>query len=123
MLSVTALIYGQGLGESVALVTDGRFSGATRGICIGHVSPEATVGGNLALVCDRDVIDIDARRCTLMLRVSDEDLNRRRISWRPPAAPHGGLKQKYAQSVGSASLGAVTHSGAVDWPEESIDDR
>ena len=123
MLSVTALIYGQGLGESVALVTDGRFSGATRGICIGHVSPEATVGGNLALVCDRDVIDIDARRCTLMLRVSDEDLNRRRISWRPPAAPRGGLKQKYAQSVGSASLGAVTHSGAVDWPEESIDDR
>jgi dihydroxy-acid dehydratase len=119
MLGVTALIYGQGLGEKVALVTDGRFSGATRGLCIGHVSPEAAVGGNLALVREGDTIEIDAERGMLDLKVSDSELAARRAAWRPAhARPLGGLLEKYAQCVRSASLGAVTHSGAVHWPPE-----
>jgi dihydroxy-acid dehydratase len=121
MLGVTALIYGQGLGERVALITDGRFSGATRGICIGHVSPEAAVGGALALVRDGDRIDIDARQGTLQLRLSDRELDDRRKQWRPPANTHTGLLEKYAMTVRSASVGAVTHSGAVVWPQDLID--
>jgi dihydroxy-acid dehydratase len=123
MLGVTALIYGQGLGEKVALVTDGRFSGATRGLCVGHVSPEAAIGGNLALVHDGDVIDIDALGGTMTLKVSDEELGDRRKRWAPQRIPKGGLLEKYALCVGSASLGAVTHSGAVSWPQDIIDDR
>ena len=122
MLGVTALIYGQGLGEQVALITDGRFSGATRGFCIGHVSPEAAAGGNLALVREGDTIEIDAQQGTLELKVPDSELHRRRGSWRPAApAPVGGLLEKYAQCVRSASLGAVTHGGAVEWPQEPAD--
>jgi dihydroxy-acid dehydratase len=122
MLGVTALIYGQGLGERVALVTDGRFSGATRGLCIGHVSPEAAVGGNLALVCEGDMIEIDAHRGMLELKVSESELHKRRVAWRPAHPPPvGGLLEKYAHGVRSASVGAVTHSGAVHWPEDIID--
>jgi dihydroxy-acid dehydratase len=121
MLGVTALIYGQGLGEKVALITDGRFSGATRGLCIGHVSPEAAVGGNLALVRDGDTIEIDARIGTLNLNVSAEELSERRKQWRPVALPVGGLWEKYAHCVRSASSGAVTHSGAVEWPQDIVD--
>jgi dihydroxy-acid dehydratase len=121
MLGVTALIYGQGLGEQVALITDGRFSGATRGICIGHVSPEAAVGGNLALVHDGDAIEIDARAGTLTLHVSEHDLSQRRRQWQAPRSPHGGVLEKYALSVRSASIGAVTHSGGVDWPPDLVD--
>jgi len=82
MLGVTALIYGQGMGEKVALVTDGRFSGATRGMCVGHVSPEAARGGPLALVADGDAIAIDAERCSLTLDVSPSELARRSKAWR-----------------------------------------
>jgi dihydroxy-acid dehydratase len=121
MLAVTALIYGQGLGERVALITDGRFSGATRGICIGHVSPESAVGGNLALVQCGDVIDIDARAGTLNVRLSEQELARRRGGWRAALeGPRGGLLEKYARNVGSASEGAVTHSGGVVWPQDHV---
>jgi dihydroxy-acid dehydratase len=122
MLGVTALIYGQGLGEKVALITDGRFSGATRGICIGHATPEAAVGGPLALVRDGDVIDIDARTGTLNVRLSDAQIEARRKLWRPAAHTHTGLLEKYALTVRSASVGAVTHSGAVCWPQTPLED-
>ncbi len=122
MLGVTALIYGQGLGEAVALITDGRFSGATRGICIGHASPEAAAGGALALVRDQDVIDIDVRAGTIQVRLSDVELDDRRKQWRAPQSSLGGLLEKYANAVQSASLGAVTHSGAVAWPQDLLDD-
>jgi len=122
MLGVTALIYGQGLGETVALITDGRFSGATRGICIGHASPEAAVGGPLSLVQDGDPIAIDAIAGLVNTEISDQEMDsRRRNQGPPPALTHGGLLEKYARSVGSASLGAVTHSGGVIWPEEDIE--
>ncbi|HWI28996.1 MAG TPA: dihydroxy-acid dehydratase [Stellaceae bacterium] len=118
MLGVTALIYGQGMGEKVALLTDGRFSGATRGMCIGHAGPEAAVGGTLALVEDGDAIRIDGAAGIIELRVAEDELARRRAYWRPPERPRlSGLLQKYAASVGPAHLGAVTHDGAVDWPE------
>jgi dihydroxy-acid dehydratase len=112
MLGVTALIYGQGMGEQVALLTDGRFSGATRGMMIGHVSPEAAAGGPLALVRNGDAIAIDASSGLLTLRISKAEMAKRRKSWKPrkPAAAHGVL-EKYADQVGSAHLGAVTHSG------------
>lgn len=116
MLGVTALIYGQGLGERVALVTDGRFSGATRGICIGHVSPEAALGGTLALVKDGDIIEIDARRGTMNVHLTDSELAERRLHWKSPELPRGGLLEKYALGVSSASTGAVTHAGGVTWP-------
>jgi dihydroxy-acid dehydratase len=110
MLGVTALLYGQGSGEDVALITDGRFSGATRGMCIGHVGPEAAVGGPIALVEDGDQIEVDLAARRLELRVSTETLERRRASWRPrdPGELPPTLK-KYAQQVGPAHLGAVTH--------------
>lgn len=112
MLGVTALIYGQGMGEKVALLTDGRFSGATRGMMIGYVSPEAGVGGPLALVKDGDTIMIDASAGTLALNVSDAELAKRKAAWTPPKRGRlsGGL-EKYAALVGPANLGAVTHSG------------
>jgi dihydroxy-acid dehydratase len=119
MLGVTALIYGQGMGEQVALLTDGRFSGATRGMCIGYAGPEAALGGPLALVEDGDPIRIDGSAGTIELQVSVEVLARRRAQWRPPQRPKlSGLLQKYAACVGPAHLGAVTHDGAVDWPRE-----
>ncbi len=112
MLAVTALIYGQGMGEKVALLTDGRFSGATRGMMIGYVSPEAGVGGPLALVKDGDAILIDAKAGRLTLEVSDVELARRRKAWQPPKrARLSGALEKYAALVGPANLGAVTHSG------------
>jgi dihydroxy-acid dehydratase len=112
MLGVTALIYGQGMGEKVALLTDGRFSGATRGMMIGYVSPEAAVGGPLALVRNGDVISIDAAAGTLSLKVPKAEILKRQKAWKPKrsSANHGVL-EKYAAQVGSAYLGAVTHSG------------
>ena len=119
MLGITALIYGQGMGEQVALLTDGRFSGATRGLCIGYAGPEAAVGGPLALVEDGDAIRIDGLAGTVELQVAEEVIARRRHRWQPPArAKLSGLLQKYAAQVGPAHLGAVTHDGAVDWPRE-----
>jgi dihydroxy-acid dehydratase len=110
MLGVTALIYGQGMGEKVALLTDGRFSGATRGMMIGHVSPEAAAGGVLALVRNGDRIRIDAGSGNLSLLVSRAELRKRRP--RPPRrAPPTGVLEKYARLVGSAHRGAVTHAG------------
>jgi dihydroxy-acid dehydratase len=112
MLSTTAALYGQGAGEKVALITDGRFSGATRGFCIGHVGPEAAVGGPIALVRDGDMISIDAIEGRLDLEVSEAELAERRKSWKPPANPYqSGVLRKYAEQVGPARKGAVTHAG------------
>ena len=117
MLGVTALIYGQQMGEAVALVTDGRFSGATRGICVGHVAPEAAVGGPLALVRDGDIVRVDAAGRRMDLLLGDAEITTRRAAWRPPAPRHkAGLLAKYAAQVGQANKGAVTHAGAADWP-------
>ncbi|MFZ1961607.1 MAG: dihydroxy-acid dehydratase [Methylovirgula sp.] len=114
MLSTTAAIYGQGMGNKVALITDGRFSGATRGFCIGHVGPEAAVGGPIALVRDGDIIAIDALKRTIELRVSDAELAERRKNWKPRPTEFGsGALYKYAQTVGPARYGAVTHPGAA----------
>ncbi|MGA7328593.1 MAG: dihydroxy-acid dehydratase [Rhodomicrobium sp.] len=113
MLSTTAALYGQGMGDKVALVTDGRFSGATRGFCIGHVGPEATEGGPIALVQDGDIISIHAERGTLDLEVPEAELNRRRNAWSPPKNNYtSGALWKYGQQVGPARYGAVTHAGA-----------
>jgi len=107
MLGVTALIYGQGMGEEVALLTDGRFSGATRGMMVGYVSPEAAAGGAIALVRNGDRIRIDAKRGTLDLLVSKTELKRRSAK-APKRAPLTGVLEKYAVLVGSAHRGAVT---------------
>ena len=116
MLGVTALIYGQGMGEKVALLTDGRFSGATRGMCIGYASPEAAAGGPIALVADGDVIEIDAEAGRIELQVSAAELARRRAGWQPvDHGYHAGALHKYAATVGPANLGAVTHPGKVEW--------
>jgi dihydroxy-acid dehydratase len=113
MLSTTAALYGRGMGEKVALITDGRFSGATRGFCIGHVGPEAAVGGPIALIKDGDTISIDADQGTLDLAVSESELVRRRKSWKAPKnAYQSGVLKKYADQVGPARAGAVTHPGA-----------
>lgn len=111
MLSLTAAISGMGLGEAVALVTDGRFSGATRGICIGHVSPEAAEGGPIALVEDGDNIEIDIAERRLDLRVDPETMKARRGRWRPPTRRLGGYLARYASQVGSAASGAVLGGG------------
>jgi len=109
MLSPTAAIMGKGLGDKVALITDGRFSGGSHGFVVGHVTPEAAVGGPLALVKDGDAIRIDARNRTIDLQVDDDELARRRAAWTPPAPEaNPGLLRKYARLVSSASLGAVT---------------
>jgi dihydroxy-acid dehydratase len=108
MLSVTASVVGAGLGDSVALVTDGRFSGATRGLMVGHVAPEAARGGPLAIVRDGDpiTIDVDAKRLTLEL--ADEEIAERLAGWRPPPPPYAsGVFARYRALVGSASEGAV----------------
>lgn len=108
MLQVTAAIVGQGLGQKVALVTDGRFSGATRGFMVGHVSPEAIVGGPIALVKDGDKILIDAEKQVIDLNVSSKEMSRRRANWKPPTPNYKwGALAKYASLVGSASEGAV----------------
>lgn len=112
MLSTTAALYGQGAGDNVALITDGRFSGGTRGLCIGHVGPEAAVGGPIALVQDGDIITIDAEKGTLDLEVSEEELERRRKDWKvPPNMYQSGALRKFADQVGPARYGAVTHAG------------
>jgi dihydroxy-acid dehydratase len=113
MLGVTSAIYGQGRGDKVALITDGRFSGATRGFCIGHVGPEAAVGGPIGLLRDGDVIAIDAEAGTLDVEVVAGELETRRQTWQPQATMYGsGTLWKYAQTVGPAQKGAVTHPGA-----------
>ena len=112
MLQTTAAIYGQGKGEKVALITDGRFSGATRGFCIGHVGPEASVGGPIALLRNGDVIDIDAKKGTINVRLSKQELSKRRKKWKPKKINFGsGTLWKYAQTVGPAYKGAPTHPG------------
>ncbi len=112
MLQTTAAIYGQGKGEKVALITDGRFSGATRGFCIGHVGPEASVGGPIALLRNGDVIDIDAKKGTINVRLSKKELSARRKKWKPKKMNFGnGTLWKYAQTVGPAYKGAPTHPG------------
>jgi dihydroxy-acid dehydratase len=109
MLAPTSAIIGSGLGDSVALITDGRFSGATYGHVVGHVAPEAAVGGTIALVEEGDSITIDAETRLLQLNVSDEELQRRRTKWRPRATRYNrGVLAKYAGLVSSSSLGAVT---------------
>ena len=112
MLSTTAALYGQGAGDKVALVTDGRFSGATRGFCIGHVGPEAAVGGPIGLIKDGDIIAIDAAKGTIDLEVDDVELERRRQTWKAPLNPYqSGALAKFADQVGPARFGAVTHKG------------
>jgi dihydroxy-acid dehydratase len=112
MLQTTAAIYGQGKGETVALITDGRFSGATRGFCIGHVGPEASVGGPIALLRNGDIIDIDAKKGTINVRLTKKELASRRKKWKPKKINFGnGTLWKYAQTVGPAYLGAPTHPG------------
>lgn len=114
MLATTAALYGLGLGEKVALITDGRFSGATRGFCIGHVGPEAAVGGPIALVEDGDTIAIDAEAGTIDLLVDPATLDARRAKWQPRAHDYqSGALWRYAQNVGPAWQGAVTHPGAA----------
>jgi dihydroxy-acid dehydratase len=109
MLSVTGGLVGAGLGDTVALLTDGRFSGATHGLMIGHVAPEAALGGPIALVEDGDEIIIDVDRKTLDLSVPSAELARRRASWSAPAPRYTlGVMAKYAQQVSSASRGAIT---------------
>jgi dihydroxy-acid dehydratase len=112
MLSTTAALYGQGMGNKVALITDGRFSGATRGFCIGHVGPEAAVCGPIALIRDGDIIEIDADKGTLDVKLSDAELAARAKEWKPRPEEFGsGYLWKYAQQVGTARYGAVTHPG------------
>lgn len=121
MLSVTAAIYGQGMGEKVALLTDGRFSGATRGMCIGYVGPEAASGGPIRLLKDGDVIRIDALKGTLDVELSDQEFEQRKQDYKPFSRGHlGGVLEKYEMLVRPANQGAVTHSGAVAWPYEPL---
>src|SRR6516162_5951086 len=113
MLSTTAALYGQGVGEKVALLTDGRFSGATHGFCIGHVGPEAAVGGPIGLLRDGDTITIDAKAGTLEVAVTDAELAERRRAWTPRRNDYqAGCLWRYSQTVGEAEEGAVTHPGA-----------
>ncbi|MGJ8544522.1 MAG: dihydroxy-acid dehydratase [Sulfitobacter sp.] len=124
MLGITALIYGQGNGEKVALITDGRFSGATRGMCIGYVCPEAASEGPIGLLRDGDMIEIDANAgvCSLAMEVAADELAARRAAYVPAGnIAQGGLLEKYAATVGSADKGAVTHSGNVIWEKDPIE--
>ena len=114
MLATTAALYGQGMGSKVALITDGRFSGATRGFCVGHVGPEAAIGGPIALLKDGDVISLDAEAGTMSVQLSDDELTRRKAQWKAPEEEFGsGYLWKYARQVGPAVAGAVTHPGAL----------
>jgi dihydroxy-acid dehydratase len=109
MLAPTSAIIGQGLGESVGLITDGRFSGGTWGMVVGHVAPEAYAGGTIALVQEGDSITIDAHRLLIQLNVPDDELSRRRAAWkRPPPRYTRGLLAKYMRLVSTASKGAIT---------------
>jgi dihydroxy-acid dehydratase len=112
MLSTTAALTGQGMGHEVALITDGRFSGATRGFCIGHIGPEAAVGGPIALLRDGDIITIDAEAGTIDVELSAAEIAERRRAWKPRRHDYqSGALWKYAQTVGDAEKGAVTHPG------------
>ena len=114
MLATTAALYGQGMGDKVALITDGRFSGATRGFCVGHVGPEAAIGAPIGLIRDGDIIDLDAVEGTLSVRLSEAELAKRKAEWKPRESEYGsGYIWKYAQQVGSALYGAVTHPGGA----------
>jgi dihydroxy-acid dehydratase len=114
MLATTSAVYGQGMGEDVALVTDGRFSGGTRGLCVGHLGPEAAVGGPIALVKDGDMIAIDADAGTIDLLVPAPELEERRRHWQPRTTLHPtGALWRYAQTVGNAANGAVVHPGGT----------
>ncbi|NQV85015.1 MAG: dihydroxy-acid dehydratase, partial [Rhodospirillales bacterium] len=113
MLSTTSALYGQGMGEKVALITDGRFSGATRGFCVGHVNPEAATGGPIGLLKDGDIITIDAEAGTIDVSLSDDEWEKRRKEYQPRENDYqSGALWKYAQTVGEARYGAVTHPGA-----------
>jgi dihydroxy-acid dehydratase len=113
MLATTAALYGQGMGDKVALITDGRFSGATRGFCVGHVGPEAAVAGPIGLLRNGDMIMIDAEEGILSVDLSDAELEARRKDWKPRTHDfQSGAIWRYAQTVGPAYLGAVTHPGA-----------
>ena len=114
MLSTTAALYGQGMGDKVALITDGRFSGATRGFCVGHVGPETAHGGPIALVRDGDIITLNAIEGTISVDLTDEELATRKAAWAGPRKTDyaSGALWKYARLVGSARYGAVTHPGA-----------
>ena len=112
MLATTAALYGQGAGDTVALITDGRFSGATRGFCVGHVGPEAAVGGPIGLLQDGDTIIIDAESGTIEVDLDEAELAKRREAWKPRGTDYNaGAIWKYAQTVGSAEKGALTHPG------------
>jgi dihydroxy-acid dehydratase len=112
MLATTSAIYGQGMGDKVALITDGRFSGATRGFCIGHVGPEAAVGGPIGLLKDGDIVTIDAEKGVIRVDISDKELEARRKAWKPRKHEYqSGAIWRYAQTVGDAEKGAVTHPG------------
>ena len=114
MLQTTAALTGQGMGGKVALITDGRFSGATRGFCVGHVGPEAAVGGPIGLIRDGDIIELDAVNGTLHVKLTDAELAERRKAWKPRETSVGsGVLWKYAQQVGPAVKGAVTHPGGA----------
>jgi dihydroxy-acid dehydratase len=113
MLSTTAALYGQGMGDKLALVTDGRFSGGTRGFCVGHVGPEAALGGPIALLRDGDMIVLDAEKGTLDVELSEAELKARAKDWKARPIPfRSGYLWKYANEVGPARTGAVTHPGA-----------
>jgi dihydroxy-acid dehydratase len=112
MLATTAALYGQGMGDQVALITDGRFSGGTRGFCIGHVGPEAAIGGPIALLQDGDRITIDANKQVIEVDLTAAELAKRRKAWKPRSTDYqSGALWKYAQIVGPAEKGAVTHPG------------
>jgi dihydroxy-acid dehydratase len=112
MLAPTSAIIGAGLGDSVGLITDGRFSGGTYGMVVGHVAPEAQVGGTIALVKEGDSITIDAKNRLLQLNVADAELEQRRAAWQAPKPRYTrGVLAKYAKLVSSSSLGAVTDLG------------
>jgi dihydroxy-acid dehydratase len=112
MLATTAALYGQGMGDKVALITDGRFSGATRGFCVGHVGPEAAVGGPIGLLRDGDIIEIDAVEGSLDVKLTKSEFEQRAREWKPHAEEFtSGYLWKYAQQVGPARRGAVTHPG------------
>ena len=115
MLAPTSAIIGAGLGDSVGLITDGRFSGGTYGMVVGHVAPEAAVGGAVALIDEGDYVTIDAEARLLQLNVSDRELAARRAEWRPPAPRYRhGVLAKYASQVSSSSLGAVTDRASTE---------
>lgn len=116
MLATTAALSGQGMGKKVALITDGRFSGATRGFCVGHVGPETAHCGPIALLQDGDVITIDAIKGEISVALSDDELAKRKESWKGPKETiySSGALWKYAQLVGETYKGAVTHPGAKE---------